>query len=148
VVQLLACALRGTWGRGAALPRQELPPAHVRAAASTQSLAPFSSPPSSTPGQESVLCVPMDRRLPLLRLRSRQLAQLLGRRLVLRVAGWDRASRYPTAHLVRVLGPINDLRRAGGAGCRDVKRWQQASRGPGCPAMSARGRRASWARRP
>eukprot|EP00887_Chlorella_sp_A99_P003744 scaffold7.g3744.t1 len=61
--------------------------------------------------QESVLCVPVDRRLPKLRLRSRQLHRLLGQRLVLRLDGWERGSSYPHGHLVRVLGPLNDLRR-------------------------------------
>ncbi len=56
-----------------------------------------------------MLCIPLDRRLPKLRLRSRQLHRLLGARLVLRVDGWDRGSNYPHAHLLRVLGPVNDL---------------------------------------
>ncbi|PRW57734.1 DIS3-like exonuclease 1 [Chlorella sorokiniana] len=60
--------------------------------------------------QESVLCIPTDRRLPKLRLRSRQLHRLLGQRLVLRLDGWDQGSHYPHGHLVRVLGPINSLR--------------------------------------
>ncbi|KAI7844065.1 hypothetical protein COHA_002209 [Chlorella ohadii] len=60
--------------------------------------------------QESVLCIPTDRRLPKLRLRSRQLHRLLGQRLVLRLDGWDQGSHYPHSHLVRVLGPINSLR--------------------------------------
>ncbi|KAI3434597.1 hypothetical protein D9Q98_002666 [Chlorella vulgaris] len=60
--------------------------------------------------QEAVLCVPIDRRLPKIRLRSRQLHRLLGQRLVLRMDGWDRGSRYPHSHLVRSLGPIHSLK--------------------------------------
>ncbi|KAL4433810.1 hypothetical protein ABPG75_000251 [Micractinium tetrahymenae] len=60
--------------------------------------------------QESVLCIPSDRRLPKIRLRSRQLHRLLGQRLVLRLDGWELGSNYPHGHLVRSLGPINSLR--------------------------------------
>ncbi|GAB4819868.1 hypothetical protein N2152v2_006914 [Parachlorella kessleri] len=59
--------------------------------------------------QEAVLVIPLDRRLPKVRLRSRQLHRLLGARLVVRVDGWDRGSNYPHGHLLRVLGPVNDL---------------------------------------
>lgn len=58
----------------------------------------------------SVLCVPVDRRLPRLRLRSRHLRQLLGKRLVVRIDDWDPGSNYPRGHVLRVLGPIGDLR--------------------------------------
>lgn len=58
----------------------------------------------------SVLCVPTDRRLPRVRLHTRQAARLLSQRLVVRVDGWDPGSKYPHAHLLRVLGPAGDLR--------------------------------------
>ena len=58
----------------------------------------------------SVLCIPVDRRLPRLRIRSRQLQQLTGKRLVVRIDDWDVGSHYPRAHVLRVLGPIGDLR--------------------------------------
>lgn len=60
--------------------------------------------------QEAVLCMPMDRRLPLLRLRSRQLLQLVGQRFVVRVDSWQRDSRHPSCHFVRTLGALNDMR--------------------------------------
>lgn len=110
--------------------------------------------PAALKLQEAVLCVPIDRRLPKIRLRSRQLHRLLGQvrtpacrlcapslcsltthpyvcpsspaqtlcpqcphllpppvqRLVLRMDGWDRGSRYPHSHLVRSLGPIHSLK--------------------------------------
>ena len=89
--------------------------------------------------QGAVLCIPTDRRLPKIRLRSRQLHRLLGQvrrlrelllqpepcaprllttpvcapaalqRFVLRLDGWEQGSRYPHGHLVRSLGPINSL---------------------------------------
>ena len=58
--------------------------------------------------QESVLCVPLDRRLPKLRLRSRELSRLVGQRFVVHLDDWDRASSFPSCHLKRVIGPIND----------------------------------------
>lgn len=60
--------------------------------------------------QEAVLCVPTDRRLPKVRVRSSQLDQLLGKRFVVRCTGWERSSTYPSAHVVMVLGRMNDLR--------------------------------------
>lgn len=60
--------------------------------------------------QEAVLCVPMDRRLPLLRLRSRHLLPLVKQRFVVRMDTWPRDSKHPTCHFVRSLGTLNDMR--------------------------------------
>lgn len=60
--------------------------------------------------QEAVLCTPMDRRLPPLRLRSRRLLPLVGQRFVVAVDAWQRDSKYPSCHFVRTLGAINDMR--------------------------------------
>ena len=60
--------------------------------------------------QEAVICVPTDRRLPKVRVRSSQLEELLGKRFVVRCTGWERSSSYPSAHVVMVLGRMNDLR--------------------------------------
>ena len=60
--------------------------------------------------QEAVLCVPTDRRLPKLRVRSSHMGRLIGQRFVVRCTGWERFSMYPSAHVLRVLGPLNDLR--------------------------------------
>ena len=67
------------------------------------------SGPSSSSSSEAVLCVPIDRRLPRVRLRTRRVAALLGQRFVLRVDRWERNSRFPEGHLVRLLGPVGDL---------------------------------------
>ncbi|DBA71011.1 TPA: hypothetical protein ACH3X2_011442 [Trebouxia sp. C0005] len=63
-----------------------------------------------TTRSEAVICVPTDRRLPRVRVRSSQLEQLLGKRFVVRCTGWEQTSMYPSAHVVRVLGRVNDLR--------------------------------------
>lgn len=60
----------------------------------------------------AALCLPMDRSYPQLRLSSRRLRDLLGQRFVVRIDDWPATSTYPNAHLVRVLGPLNDLRQA------------------------------------
>ena len=68
---------------------------------------------SSTPTcelQEAVLCVPTDRRMPKLRVRSSQVSRLLGQRFVVRCTGWEQSSMYPSAHVLRILGPLNNLR--------------------------------------
>lgn len=57
-----------------------------------------------------MLCVPTDRRLPKLRVRSSQIRRLIGQRFVVRCTGWDESSMYPSAHVLRILGPLNDLR--------------------------------------
>jgi DIS3-like exonuclease 1 len=75
--------------------------------------------------REGALCAPLDRRLPLLRLRTRQLGRLVGARLVLRVDGWEPGAAYPDARLVRVLGPVGDLTAEGDAVlARAGVRWQ------------------------
>ena len=60
--------------------------------------------------QEAVICIPLDRRLPRMRLRSRRLGSLVGQRFVLRVDAWPAGSQFPSAHLQRILGSVNDLR--------------------------------------
>ncbi len=56
-----------------------------------------------------LLCIPMDRRLPLCRLRTRRGGALRGTRFVLRLDSWPRDAPFPDAHLVRILGRTGDL---------------------------------------
>ena len=56
-----------------------------------------------------LLCIPMDRRLPLCRLHTRRGGSLRGTRFVLRMDAWPRGYPFPDAHLVRVLGRTGDL---------------------------------------
>ena len=57
-----------------------------------------------------MLCVPVDRRMPKLRLRSSNLSKLVGQRFVVRLDKWDASSFYPSCHLIRILGPIDNVR--------------------------------------
>lgn len=56
-----------------------------------------------------VLLVPMDPRLPRIRVRSRQVDLLAGHRLLVAIDGWDRESRYPTGHYVSTIGPALEV---------------------------------------
>ncbi|KAL2633824.1 hypothetical protein R1flu_005303 [Riccia fluitans] len=59
--------------------------------------------------RENFLCVPMDRRIPMVRLNTRFAERLVGQRFVIRIDGWDQDSRVPNGHFVRLLGPLGDL---------------------------------------
>ncbi|PKS06418.1 hypothetical protein jhhlp_007166 [Lomentospora prolificans] len=55
---------------------------------------------------DSVFLIPMDKRIPKIRLRTRQVAELLGKRLLVAIDAWGRDTRHPTGHLVRSLGEL------------------------------------------
>ena len=48
----------------------------------------------------------MDKRIPKIRIRTRQASELLGKRIVVAIDSWDRTSRYPVGHFVRSLGEL------------------------------------------
>lgn len=57
---------------------------------------------------QTVLFCPMDRRIPRIRIKTRQATDLSTQRILVAVDGWDRRSAYPHGHLVRQLGPTGD----------------------------------------
>jgi exosome complex exonuclease DIS3/RRP44 len=59
-------------------------------------------------GVQSAIFVPADRRMPHVRIRSRQVSSLVGQRVVVALDSWPRTSRYPLGHYVRTIGAIND----------------------------------------
>lgn len=63
---------------------------------------------SSTQGrkQDTVFLIPMDKKIPKIRLRTRQVGELLGKRILVTMDAWDRDSRHPVGHLVRSLGEM------------------------------------------
>ncbi|TWU77996.1 exosome catalytic subunit dis3 [Metarhizium rileyi] len=63
---------------------------------------------ASTQGrkQDSVFLIPMDRKIPKIRLRTRQVSELLGKRLLVTIDAWERDSRHPVGHFVRSLGDL------------------------------------------
>ncbi|KAI4116049.1 MAG: hypothetical protein LQ345_003471, partial [Seirophora villosa] len=56
--------------------------------------------------QQTVFLIPMDKRVPKIRLRTRQAEELMGKRVVVTIDSWDRDSRYPVGHFVRALGNL------------------------------------------
>nr|POE49282.1 exosome complex exonuclease dis3 [Quercus suber] len=56
--------------------------------------------------QQTVFLVPMDKRVPKIRVRTRQAAELLGKRVLVSIDSWDRESRYPVGHFIRSLGEL------------------------------------------
>ncbi|KAI0139745.1 RNB domain-containing protein [Pestalotiopsis sp. NC0098] len=56
--------------------------------------------------QESVFLVPMDRKIPKIKIRTRQIGELLGKRILVTIDSWDRDSRHPVGHFVRSLGEL------------------------------------------
>ena len=56
--------------------------------------------------QQTVFLLPMDKRIPKIRLRTRQADELLGKRVLVTIDSWDQDSRYPVGHFVRSLGDL------------------------------------------
>lgn len=64
--------------------------------------------PAGSGGVAYALFVSKDRRIPKIRIQTRQLENLLDKRIVVAVDSWDRMSRYPSGHYVRSIGEIGD----------------------------------------
>ncbi|XP_057422449.1 exosome complex exonuclease RRP44 homolog A isoform X2 [Lotus japonicus] len=64
--------------------------------------------PAGSGGVAYALFVSKDRRIPKIRLQTRQLENLLDKRIIVAVDSWDRQSRYPSGHYVRTIGDIGD----------------------------------------
>lgn len=55
---------------------------------------------------QTCFLLPMDKRIPKIKMRTRQAGELLGQRLLVTIDAWDRDSRYPIGHFVRSLGDL------------------------------------------
>ncbi|RQM26845.1 hypothetical protein B5M09_004175 [Aphanomyces astaci] len=64
---------------------------------------------SVSPGDDYALAVPMDIRIPKIRLRSQNAIALVDQRLTVVVDTWAIDSTYPSGHYVQILGPVGDL---------------------------------------
>ncbi|XP_058120010.1 exosome complex exonuclease RRP44 [Anopheles ziemanni] len=62
--------------------------------------------PSHIPGSTRHIFVPAERKIPRIRIETRQAATLLSQRIIVAIDQWPRHSRYPQGHFVRALGPI------------------------------------------
>jgi exosome complex exonuclease DIS3/RRP44 len=56
--------------------------------------------------QQTVFLIPMDKRIPKIRVRTRQAGELVGKRVLVTIDSWDRDTRYPVGHFVRSLGEL------------------------------------------
>ncbi|MCJ1286273.1 exosome catalytic subunit dis3 [Xylographa opegraphella] len=56
--------------------------------------------------QQTVFLIPMDKRIPKIRIRTRQADELMGKRVLVTIDAWDQESRYPVGHFVRSLGEL------------------------------------------
>ncbi|CAH1267033.1 DIS3 [Branchiostoma lanceolatum] len=54
------------------------------------------------------LFMPAERKIPKIRIETRQAETLQGQRIVVSIDGWPRNSRYPKGHFVRKLGEVGD----------------------------------------
>ena len=57
-----------------------------------------------TGGGTRHIFVPAEKKIPKVRIETRQADALKGKRIVVAVDAWPRHSRYPVGHFVRVLG--------------------------------------------
>lgn len=64
--------------------------------------------PAGNAGVAHALFVSKDRRIPKIRIQTRQLGNLLDKRIIVAVDTWDCLSRYPSGHYVRTIGEIGD----------------------------------------
>jgi exosome complex exonuclease DIS3/RRP44 len=56
--------------------------------------------------QQTVFLIPMDKRIPKIRVRTRQAGEIVGKRVLVTIDSWDRDSRHPVGHFVRSLGDL------------------------------------------
>ncbi len=56
--------------------------------------------------QQTVFLIPMDKRIPKIRVRTRQAGEIIGQRILVTIDSWDQESRYPVGHYVRSLGEL------------------------------------------
>lgn len=61
---------------------------------------------SESRSTQTIFVLPADRRIPKIRLRTRQAKELMGQKVLVSVDRWDIKSRYPEGHFVRSLGQI------------------------------------------
>ncbi|KAJ0178909.1 hypothetical protein K1T71_005684 [Dendrolimus kikuchii] len=64
--------------------------------------------PSRLPGATRHLFTPAEKRIPRVRIETRQSDVLASQRILVALDSWPRNSRYPLGHFVRALGPIGD----------------------------------------
>ncbi|KAJ1650843.1 exosome catalytic subunit dis3 [Dispira simplex] len=59
-------------------------------------------------GAQGILFLPMDSRIPRIKIRTRQVTQLLGQRVVVAIDSWPSNSKHPLGHFIKALGSAGD----------------------------------------
>ncbi|RKF56263.1 Exosome complex exonuclease dis3 [Golovinomyces cichoracearum] len=55
---------------------------------------------------QTIFLIPMDKKIPKIRLRTRQVGEIIGKRILVTIDTWEKDSRYPAGHFVRSLGDL------------------------------------------
>ncbi|KAI8927152.1 hypothetical protein BC831DRAFT_399001 [Entophlyctis helioformis] len=63
---------------------------------------------ATTTSVQSVFFWALDKRVPKIRIRTRQAQMLVGKRIIVAIDTWLKGSRYPSGHYVRTLGDVGD----------------------------------------
>lgn len=61
-----------------------------------------------TGGTVSALFMAVERKIPKIRIRTRQLSNLLNKRIMVGVDSWEPTSQYPSGHYIRTIGDVGD----------------------------------------
>ena len=64
--------------------------------------------PNEVQGSARHIFIPAERKIPRVRIETRQAEKLYNQRIIVAIDQWQRHSRYPQGHFVRVLGPLGD----------------------------------------
>lgn len=64
--------------------------------------------PNEMQGSVRHIFVPAERKIPRVRIETRQAEKLYGQRIIVAIDQWPRHSRYPQGHFIRILGPLGD----------------------------------------
>ncbi|KAL7049702.1 hypothetical protein ACKWTF_003826 [Chironomus riparius] len=64
--------------------------------------------PNEVQGSARHIFIPADRKIPRVRIETRQAEKLYNQRIIVAIDQWPRHSRYPQGHFVRILGPLGD----------------------------------------
>lgn len=59
--------------------------------------------------ESACLVIPMDMRIPKIRIKTNAWKRFVGKRLLIQVNAWDVESNYPAGHCNKIIGPIGDL---------------------------------------
>jgi exosome complex exonuclease DIS3/RRP44 len=63
---------------------------------------------SSGTSAEMVNFWALDKRIPKIRIRTRQVNKLVGKRIIVQIDSWGQTSMHPSGHFVKVLGEVGD----------------------------------------